>query len=111
MTYAAETACVRVKDRKIVLLENSGQAFEVWREPLTHLRVPLMTHLRPDPYEREQHDSYKYNHWMKSTAYLINAVTDIIVSFLMTIRDYPQGKSPGFREVEFFPKRRGTIVN
>ncbi len=37
---------------KAVFLENRGQAFGVWREPFTELRVPLLFNLRRDPFER-----------------------------------------------------------
>ncbi len=36
---------------KAVFLENRGQAFGVWREPFTELRVPLLFNLHRDPFE------------------------------------------------------------
>ena len=42
----------RYRDWKVVFLENRGEAFGVWREPFTELRVPLLFNLRRDPFER-----------------------------------------------------------
>ena len=43
---------IRLGDWKGVFYENRGQAFEVWREPFTELRVPLLFNLRRDPFEK-----------------------------------------------------------
>ena len=46
-----QIVAMRYQDSKAVFLENRGQAFEVWREPFTELRVPLLFNLRRDPFE------------------------------------------------------------
>ena len=46
-----QVVAIRYDDWKAVFLENRGQAFEVWREPFTELRVPLLFNLRRDPFE------------------------------------------------------------
>jgi arylsulfatase len=59
---------IRWNDWKVVYKENRGEAFGVWREPFTDLRVPLIFNLRRDPYERAQHNSNTYNDWMLDRA-------------------------------------------
>ena len=51
-TTTARSSPIRYDDWKVVFLENRGQAFGVWREPFTELRVPLLFNLRRDPFER-----------------------------------------------------------
>ena len=47
-----QVVALRYGQWKGVFLENRGQAFEVWREPFTELRVPLLFNLRRDPLEK-----------------------------------------------------------
>jgi len=58
-----QVVAIRYDAWKVVFLENRGQAFEVWREPFTELRVPLLFNLRRDPFERAQHSANVYNDW------------------------------------------------
>jgi arylsulfatase A-like enzyme len=58
-----QVVAARYLDWKVVFLENRRQAFGVWREPFTDLRVPLLFHLRRDPFEKAQHNSNTYNDW------------------------------------------------
>ena len=53
----------RYNDRKVISLETRGKAFRVWREPFTELRVPLLLHLRRDPFEKAQHNANSYKDW------------------------------------------------
>jgi hypothetical protein len=39
-----QIVAARYDDWKVVFLENRGEAFGVWREPFTELRVPLIFH-------------------------------------------------------------------
>ncbi|HSR88007.1 MAG TPA: arylsulfatase, partial [Pontiella sp.] len=45
-----QIVAIRYDDWKVVFLENRGQGFGVWREPFVELRVPLLFHLRRDPF-------------------------------------------------------------
>ena len=56
---------------KAVFLENRGEAFGVWREPFTELRVPLLFNLRRDPFERAQHNSNTYNDWFLDRVFVL----------------------------------------
>ena len=62
---------MRYDDWKVVFLENRGQAFGVWREPFTELRVPLLFNLRRDPFERAQHNANTYNDWFLDRAFVL----------------------------------------
>ena len=56
------------QDWKAQVLESRGQAFGVWREPFTELRVPLLFNLRRDPFERAQHNATAYDDWFLDRA-------------------------------------------
>ncbi len=53
---------LRTNQWKIAFAEQRAKGLDVWREPLSFLRVPKVFDLRADPFERGE-DSIKYNDW------------------------------------------------
>lgn len=90
-----EIVAIRYDDWKAVFLENRGQAFEVWREPFTHLRVPLLFNLRRDPFEKAQHNSNTYNDWFLDKVYILVPMQQFAARWLMTFKDFPPSQTPG----------------
>ncbi len=80
---------------KVVFLENRGEAFGVWREPFTELRVPLLFNLRRDPFEKAQHNSNTYNDWFLDRAFVLVPIQALAAQFLQTMQEYPPSQSPG----------------
>lgn len=85
----------RYDDWKVVFLENRGQAFGVWMEPFTELRVPAVFNLRRDPFEKAQHNANIYYDWLLDHAYVIVPVQALATKFLKSMEDYPPSQSPG----------------
>ena len=96
---------MRYQDWKAVFLENRGEAFEVWGEPFTELRVPLLFNLRRDPFEKSQHNSNTYNDWFLDRVYILGPMQRVAGSFLMTMKDYPPSQSPGSFNLEGIQKK------
>jgi arylsulfatase len=90
-----QVVAIRYDDWKVVFLENRGQAFGVWREPFTELRVPLLFNLRRDPFERAQHNSNTYNDWFLDRAFVIVPLQGIAADFLKSMKDFPPSQTPG----------------
>ncbi len=90
-----QVVAARYDDWKVVFLENRGQAFGVWREPFTELRVPLLFNLRRDPFEKAQHNSNTYNDWFLDRPFVIVPIQGLAAKFLMSMKDYPPSQSPG----------------
>jgi arylsulfatase len=99
-----QIVAMRLGDWKAVFLENRGVAFGVWREPFTELRVPLLFHLRRDPFERAQHNSNTYNDWFMDRVFVIVPMQQIAAKFLMTMKDYPPSQTPGSFNLEKIQK-------
>jgi arylsulfatase len=76
-----QVVAVRYLDWKVVFLENRGQAFGVWREPFTELRVPLLFHLRRDPFLERP--------------FVIVPIQALAARFLQTMKEYPPSQAPG----------------
>ncbi len=100
-----DIVAVRAGDWKIVFEENRGEAFEIWREPLTKLRIPLFFNLRRDPYERAQHNSNTYNDWVLEHAYVGYMGSGVAMQFLLTLKDFPPSQTPGSYDIDNIRKR------
>ncbi len=90
-----QVVAIRLGDWKAVFLENRAQAFEVWREPFTELRVPLLFNLRRDPFEKAQHNSNTYNDWFMNHAFVCVPLQQVAAKFLQSMTEYPPSQKPG----------------
>ncbi|WP_165224690.1 arylsulfatase [Aquisphaera insulae] len=99
-----QVVAMRVGDWKAVFLENRGMAFEVWREPFTELRVPLLFNLRRDPFEKAQHNANTYNDWFLDHPFIVIPMQQIAAKFLMTMKEFPPSQTPGSFNLEKIQK-------
>ncbi|NMM48273.1 arylsulfatase [Marinigracilibium pacificum] len=90
-----QIVAARYDDWKVVFLENRGEAFGVWMEPFTELRVPAIFNLRRDPFEKAQHNANVYYDWLLERAYVLVPIQQLAGEFLQTMKDYPPSQSPG----------------
>jgi arylsulfatase len=100
-----QIVAMRYSDWKVVFLENRGQAFGVWREPFTELRVPLLFNLRRDPFEKSQHNSNTYNDWFLDRVFVIVPLQGMAAQFLKSMKDYPPSQTPGSFNLEKIQKQ------
>ncbi|MFC3616428.1 arylsulfatase [Lutimaribacter marinistellae] len=89
-TDDGDLAALRFRDWKITFLEQKAWGtFRAWMEPLTPLRVPLITNLRRDPYERAYRTSNTYYDWMLDRAYMLVPAQAYVGQFLETFQEFP----------------------
>jgi arylsulfatase A-like enzyme len=100
-----QIVAIRYDAWKAVFLENRGQAFGVWREPFTELRVPLLFNLRRDPFEKAQHNSNTYNDWFLDRVYVLAPMQQFAARFLLTMKEYPPSQTPGSFNLEKIQKQ------
>ena len=56
-------------------------AFQIWREPFTELRIPLLFNLRRDPFEKAQIDANVYHDWFLDRAFVLVPMQQIAAKF------------------------------
>ncbi|MEN0110903.1 MAG: arylsulfatase [Planctomycetota bacterium] len=95
VTDGGEVAAIRYDDWKAMYLENRAEQLQEWREPFVELRLPLLFHLRRDPFEKAQHNSNTYHDWVIDRAYVLGPMQVIASKFLVTLKDYPPSQTPG----------------
>ncbi len=96
---------IRLGQWKGVFLENRADAFQIWREPFTELRVPLLFNLRRDPFEKAQIDANVYHDWFLNHAFVLVPMQQLAGKFYQTLRDYPPSQTPGSFNLEKVQKQ------
>jgi arylsulfatase len=87
---------LRINQFKLVFAEQRAKGLEVWREPLTKLRIPRMFDLRSDPFERGE-ESFKYNDWFVEHVPYQYAAQAVVHEWLASFKEFPpRQKSASF---------------
>jgi arylsulfatase A-like enzyme len=106
-----DVMAIRVDDWKAIYLENRAHQLQVWREPLVHLRLPLLFNLRRDPFEKSYENSNTYHDWMIDRAYVLGPMQVVASKFLMTMKDFPPSQKPGDWSLESLERQiKGMTV-
>ncbi|RKH63829.1 sulfatase-like hydrolase/transferase [Corallococcus aberystwythensis] len=88
-----ELVAMRYKRFKLVFEEQNAKGIEVWSQPFTTRRVPLIFDLRADPLERSE-DSVGYFTWMFDRAFVLVPAQAMVGRFLATFRKFPSRQHP-----------------
>jgi len=80
---------LRYGNWKMVFEEQRARGLDVWREPFSQLRLPLLFNLRSDPFERAQHDAVDYAHWNVEHAFMYLPAQAYVEKYLRTFVEYP----------------------
>jgi len=96
---------IRLDQWKAVFLENRADAFQIWREPFTELRIPLLFNLRRDPFEKAQIDANVYHDWFLDHAFVAVPMQQLAGQFLQTLAEYPPSQTPGSFNLEKVQKQ------
>jgi arylsulfatase len=85
-----DLTALRYQDWKLIFMEQKAETtLRAWIEPWTPLRVPLMFHLRRDPYERAYATSNTYYDWMIDRVFLLVPAQVYVANFLKTFQEFP----------------------
>ena len=85
---------IRMKDWKMVLMEQRAKQLMCWFEPFVKLRAPKMFNLRRDPFERADENSNTYWDWVISHAYLLYGMQALVAQQIDAFKQYPPRQKP-----------------
>jgi len=89
-TDDGDLAALRYGDWKLLFLEQKCPGtLEVWANPFTTLRAPMIFNLRRDPYEQAEITSNTFYDWEIRHAYMLVPAQEYVSGFLATFKDYP----------------------
>jgi len=80
---------VRVGDYKLVFAEQRATSTAVWAEPMVKLRLPLIFHLRRDPFERASFNSNVYYDWLMNHVPQLYQCQALVASQIQNYVMYP----------------------
>ncbi len=90
-----ELTALRYGDWKAIFLEQKEYGtLRAWIEPWTELRVPLIFHLRRDPYERAYRTSNTYYDWLIDRVFFLVPAQAYVGQFLATFQQFPPRQKP-----------------
>ena len=85
---------IRLKDWKIVLMEQRATRLQCWFEPFVTFRAPKIFNLRRDPFERADDNANTYWDWVISHAYLIYAMQAVVAQQIALFKEFPPRQKP-----------------
>ena len=95
-TDDGDLSALRYEDWKLVFLEQRATGtLELWANPFTPLRMPLIFNLRRDPYERAYFTSNTYYDWFLDRVFLMAPAAAYVGEFLATFEEFPPSQKPG----------------
>jgi arylsulfatase len=86
---------LRYAQWKIVFAEQRAEGGDVWREPFVVLRAPKMFNLRSDPFEKGDHVSMDYTHWLIDRSFLLVPAQEYVGGFLASFKEFPPSQKVG----------------
>lgn len=86
---------IRMKDWKVVLMEQRAKTLQCWFEPFVKYRAPKIFNLRRDPFERADENSNSYWDWVISHAYIVYAMQGAVANQLEAFEKFPPRQKPG----------------
>src|ERR1035438_3348120 len=88
-------AAIRYDNWKISFMRQDAHGLDVWRQPYVALRIPMVTNLRMDPFERAEYESIDYDHWYIEHAFVIAPAGGYVGQCLQSFREFPPRQKPG----------------
>jgi len=83
-----ECMAMRMGRYKVVFAEQRSKGLDVWREPLSAMRIPKFFDLRSDPFERGE-ESFKYNEWFVENIFLQYMAPPLLMKWLESFKEFP----------------------
>jgi len=95
-TDDGSVAALRYENWKITFLEQEAEGLNVWINPFTPLRAPVLTNLRMDPFERaREENAMGYQQWYVEHMFAIAPAAVYVGRWLQSFIDFPPRQKPG----------------
>jgi len=94
-TDDGSVSALRYNDWKIMFTVQKAHGADVWSQPFTPMRLPMITNLRRDPFERAHYEAIGYAAWSFDRLFVLVPAQGIVGNFLGTFVEYPPRQKPG----------------
>ena len=94
-TDDGNVAALRYNNWKITFLRQDHEGIDVWTQPYTALRAPMLTNLRMDPFEKAVDESIGYPRFWVNHMWVFAPAGAYVGQWLQSFRDFPPRQKPG----------------
>lgn len=94
-TDDGNVAALRYNQWKVTFLVQNAHGLQVWMQPFTPLRAPMIENLRTDPFERAEYEGIDYDHWFVDHVFLLAPAGFYVGQWLQSFREFPPRQKPG----------------
>jgi arylsulfatase A-like enzyme len=94
-TDDGSVAALRYNNWKATFLRQDAHGLNVWIEPFTKLRAPMLTNLRMDPFELAHEVGMDYDRWFIEHMFMIAPAAAYVGKWLQSFKDFPPRQKPG----------------
>jgi arylsulfatase A-like enzyme len=94
-TDDGSVAALRFKNWKVTFMMQDAHGIDVWRNPYTSLRAPMLTNLRMDPFELAFDETIDYDHWWVDHMFMFAPAGAYIGQWLQSFKEFPPRQKPG----------------
>ena len=94
-TDDGNVAALRYNNWKITFLRQDHEGIDVWTEPFTALRAPMLANLRMDPFEIAWDESIGYSRWWVDHMFVFAPAGAYVGEWLQSFREFPPRQKPG----------------
>ena len=95
ITDDGSVAAFRYNNWKITFLQQDAEGIDVWRNPYTQLRAPMIANLRMDPFEKAHEESIGYEQWWVDHMFMIAPSAAYVGQWLQSFKEFPPRQEPG----------------
>ncbi len=88
-------SALRYNDWKISFTIQKAHGYDVWSEPYTPLRLPMIQNLRMDPLERAHEEASGFDEWGANRLFVLVPAQTVVGNFLQTFVEFPPRQKPG----------------
>jgi arylsulfatase len=88
-------AALRYNNWKISFLRQDHVGMDVWTQPVTELRAPLICNLKTDPFELAEHVGLGYNDWYFHHMFVFAPAGGYVAQWMSSFREFPPRMKPG----------------
>jgi len=94
-TDDGNVAALRYNNWKITFLVQKAEGLQVWMQPFTPMRAPMIENLRTDPFERAEYEGMDYNRWFVEHIFVLAPAGAYVGKWLQSFREFPPRQKPG----------------
>ncbi len=94
-TDDGSVAALRYNNWKITFLQQEADGIDVWSNPYTALRAPMLANLRMDPFEKAHEESIGYGQWWVDHMFMIAPSGAYVGQWLQSFKEFPPRQKPG----------------